>query len=110
MFRPNESVKIEMIVPVEDALRAMVVLGRTNGSGSGAVYNAIREALDPDRQYYPPACVNREVGTICYVRIEDEVNNHFFTTHQKKLELREAEKRLVAAKEYVAQLKREIGE
>lgn len=110
MFRPNESVKIEMIVPVEDALRAMVVLGRTNGSGSGAVYNAIRDALDPDHQYRPPACVNREVGTICYVRIEDEVKNHFFTTHQKKLELREAEKRLVAAKEYVAQLKLEIGE
>ena len=110
MFKKNDFVKIEMVVPVEEALRAMVILGRSNGSGSDSVYTAIRKTLDPDHQYHPPACINREIGTICYVRIEDEVNNHFFTTHQKKLELREAEKRLVAAKEYVAQLKREIGE
>lgn len=110
MFSPEDRIKIEMDVDVEDALRALVVLGRSNGSSSAIIYNTIKKALDPHGIYTPPDSVYNELGTIQYVRIEPAVKHHFFNIHQKKVELEEAVKELLDAQERVDQLKLEIGE
>lgn len=110
MFNPNDRIKIEVDVEIEDAIRSLVVLGRSNGACSSDLYDALKKAIDPKGIYVPPSQVNFEIGTIPYVRIEQSVLNHFFNTHQKKVELKEAEESIITTQNRIEQLKREIGE
>lgn len=110
MFKPNDRIKIEFDADIEDVIRAIVVLGRSNGASSAIIYNTLKLAIDPENLYVPPSQVNHEIGTIPYVRIESSVLNHFFNTHQKKVELKLAQNDLAAAQERVNKLKIEIGE
>lgn len=103
--------KIEMEVPANDVLRALVVLGRTNGSAGSGIYQALKQSLGLYNYIYKqPSVVTEVIGNINYLTVEKEVENHFFTMHDKRMELISTQEELEALTKRISTLKNELGD
>lgn len=117
MTKITDRIKIEVEMTAREALRSMIVLGRTNGHGDGAVWKALRDNLDPQRLFTSiGTAANDHIGIIDYKSIENEMASIFFGLYDAKaksnklaeIELLERENLEIASR--ISKLKLEIGE
>lgn len=113
MTKRNDIIKIEVEIPATEALRSMVVLGRTNGNGSGAIYHALKDKLDPEYLFYG---ADKYLTRIDYSSVQIALERHFFGLYEEKAkrdkfaEILRLEEQSLDLKSRIQKLKLEIGE
>lgn len=108
MLTPDSKITVELTA--RDALRAMILLGRSNGCANQHAYFALRQILDPQGKYNNRARqVHDELGTIQYGRIQQRVEALFFTQKHEEQELRNAYGELVTIQNKIAELESKVG-
>lgn len=114
MTKPTDKIRIDVTISAEEALRARVVLGRTNGAAEDKLYHELVKKLDPEG-LYDPFFIENGIGTVEYRLYETDYRNYFFGLYsdkakQKRHELSVAEKELIAITAKIAKLKQSLGE
>lgn len=115
MTKISDKIKIEVELGAVDALRSMVVLGRTNGNGSGALWKALRDKLDP-KQLFNSRQSASMIGIVDYRSVENDVIQHFFglyAEHDKKAkreEITSLKQEVDKLQSQISKLKNELGE
>lgn len=74
MLKPDDRIIIE--INARDALKAMIVLGRCNGSPC-EIYGTLCSAIDPERKFR-----DRDSNLLTYINyksIQDKVESEFFS-------------------------------
>lgn len=108
-------INLNLSINAADALRAYMVLGRTNGHIPGftsSLYSKLAEELDIDsfhRREALHALGRMEIGVISYINIQSEVEKLFFGDITKRNELADKEAELKKLQDEVNNLKRELG-
>lgn len=109
MTKITDTIRIEVEMTAPEALRSMVVLGRTNGAGNGDVWKALREKLDPKRIWTSAGSVADIIGIINYASVQADVNRSFFGLYCER-ERSEKLAKIQMLQTEIDQLKKEIGE
>jgi hypothetical protein len=109
-------INLNLSIRSADALRAYMVLGRSNGHVPGfdtSLYNKLAESLDVDSHHQRGMLHElgrAELGTINYISIQSEVETLFFGDNAKRNELAEKVAELKKIQDEVDALKLELGE
>jgi hypothetical protein len=108
MLTPDSKITVELTA--RDALRAMILLGRANGTTGTHGYFALRQILDPQGKYNNRARhVHDELGTIQYGPIQQRVEALFFTQQHEEQELRNAYAEMVTIQNKIVELESKVG-
>lgn len=112
----DSMIELNLIVNAADALRAYIVLGRTNGHIPGfnsGLYSALEEAIDFDsshNKFMIHDIGRKELGVISYNNIQAECEMLFFGDKVKRSKLAEKVSKLKKLQDEVNALKLELGE
>lgn len=111
MTKITDTIKIEVELTASEALKARIVLGRTNGCSGNKLYNELVRKLDP-KSLFDPFSTNESIGNINYRYYEQMYENHFFGLYNenRRKALVDAEKELAIVLNRITQLKNELGE
>lgn len=114
MTKITDEIKIDVTITAAEALRARIVLGRTNGSPPCQLFNALTKKLDPNNLFDPFYIGG--VGHINYMAHEKDYENYFFGLYSAKekanklVEIEKLERESLEITSRISKLKREIGE
>jgi hypothetical protein len=115
-FVEDSIIKLDLEINAADALRAYLVLGRTNGYVKGfatGLYNAIAEALNVESFHNRQALhdlARNSIGVVEYINMQRQVEQLFFASgNNKRHVLKEKVSELEKLQKEVDKLKRELG-
>jgi hypothetical protein len=115
-FVEDSMIKLDIEINAADALRAYLVLGRTNGYVKGfadGLYNKLAEVLNVDS--FPKIqelhdLSRNAIGTVSYISMQGEAEELFFAIGNSKCKvLAEKVSELEKLQKEVDKMKRELG-
>lgn len=111
MTKITDRIKIDVTITAAEALKARVVLGRTNGSFDSKLFWELSTKLDPNN-LFDPFHVDG-ISSVDYLIHKNDYEGYFFGLYdkQKKLvEIEMLERESLELASRISKLKREIGE